>query len=75
MTPKEPRDTSPDANRVTLAIFALLAAERNERASGSEPRTVEAVLAASGFTPVEVQGLTGGNYRTIQSRMRPKKQR
>jgi hypothetical protein len=67
-TKESPTPLSSD--RIALATFALLAADREERANGTEPRTVEVVLGAVGFSPGEVQSLTGGNYKTIQSRMR-----
>jgi hypothetical protein len=73
MPAKDPKDPHPDLERVALAIFALLAAEREERTSATEPRTVEAVLGAIGFAPAEVQALTGGNRKTITSRMRKAK--
>jgi hypothetical protein len=63
-------ETSLDADRVAVATFALMAADREERASGADPRTVEEVLAPLGFTAREVQSLTGGNYETIKTRMR-----
>lgn len=58
------------ADRIALATFALMAADREERVNDADPRSVEVILGAVGFTPGEVQSLTGGNYKTIQSRMR-----
>jgi len=69
-TKKDTKATPPDPERVMLAIFALLAAEREERTSGAEPRTVAAILATTGFTASEVQKMTGANIKTIESRMR-----
>jgi hypothetical protein len=59
----------PDPERIALATFALLAAGREERVFELEPRSVEVTLAKVGFTPAEVQALTGGNRKTIASRM------
>jgi DNA-directed RNA polymerase specialized sigma24 family protein len=67
---KDTKATPPDPERVMLAIFALLAAEREERTSSAEPRTVAAILATTGFTASEVQKMTGANIKTIESRMR-----
>lgn len=60
----------PDPEVVQRAIAALLAADREERFSGNEPKSVEAVLAPLGLSAKDVQGLTGGNYDTIKTRMR-----
>lgn len=64
------KPTSPGSERVALATFALLAAEREERVFKIEPRSVEMILAGVGFTPAKVQSLTGGNRKTITSRMK-----
>jgi hypothetical protein len=67
---KNTSTTQLPADRIAHATFALMAADREERASDADPRSVEVILGAVGFTPGEVQSLTGGNYQTIQSCMR-----
>jgi hypothetical protein len=68
--PKRTPVIPPDPDVVQRAIAALLAADREERVSGGEPKTVEAVLAQIGLSASQVQGITGGNYETIKTRMR-----
>lgn len=63
-------ETAIGSDRVALAIFALLAAERHDRVTGDEPLSVEAVLGDAGFSPAEVATLTNGNYETVKTRMR-----
>lgn len=70
MAAKEQKPSPPGPDRIAHANFALLAADRDERASGTDTRSSEAVLAAAGFTVGEVHGLIGGNRKTIESRMR-----
>jgi hypothetical protein len=75
MPTKESNPTPPDGDRIALATFALAAAEREERVFALESRSVEVILGGVGFSPAEVQGLTGGNRKTITSRMKKGKAR
>ncbi|HEX3518859.1 MAG TPA: hypothetical protein VHT29_07485 [Solirubrobacteraceae bacterium] len=70
MAAKEPKPVAPGPDRIAHATFALLAADRDERANAADTRNSETVLAAAGFTVGEVHGLIGGNRKTIESRMR-----
>ena len=68
--PNTNRASVPEPELVQRAIAALMAADRDERFSGSETKSVETVLSQIGFSAKEVQSLTGGNYETIKTRIR-----
>jgi DNA-directed RNA polymerase specialized sigma24 family protein len=70
----DPLDSGADggltAQRVLLAVTALLAADRDERAEDLSPRRSEAVLSDAGFTPPEIAALTGKNKEAVRSFIR-----
>jgi hypothetical protein len=65
--PKEIGSIEPD--RVALAMCALIAADRQERAGADDTRTAEDILGAVGFEVGEVYAIVGGNYNTVKTRV------
>lgn len=58
-----------------IGILALLAAEREERLSGTEPARTELVLANAGLPIRDIAKILGKNYQAVQKvvwRGRPK---
>jgi hypothetical protein len=60
----------PDIERVLLAVVALLAADRDERADQDLVRGSEVVLAEAGFSYQEIARFTGKNQEMVRGRLR-----
>jgi DNA-directed RNA polymerase specialized sigma24 family protein len=56
--------------KVMRGVFALLAADRDERFDGTPPRKSELVLADAGFESREIAELTGKNPEAVRSLLR-----